>query len=82
MYKNINEFADYIESKAIAWIRRRMEHIWKAINKILYQALKSNSPTLDRLNIIKEHRRTNIWCQQEGPDLTWHFLAAAKQLCE
>ena len=56
-----------------------MKHIWKAISKILYKALKSNSPTHDRMNIIKdrrERRRTNVWCPQEGPDLTWHFLAA------
>ena len=75
---NIIEFADYIESKPIAWIRRRMKHIWKVVNKILHKALKSNSPTLDRLDIIKdrEQRRTNVWCPQECPDLTWHFLAA------
>ena len=75
---NIIEFTDYIEPKAIAWIRRRMKHIWKVVNKILYKALKSNSPTLDRLDIIKvrEQRRTNVWCPQECPDLTCHFLAS------
>ena len=75
---NIIEFTDYIESKANAWIRRRMKHIWKVVNKILYKTLKSNSPTLDRLDIIKdrEQRRTNVWCPQECPYLTWHFLAS------
>ena len=75
---NIIEFTDYIESKAIAWIRRRMKHNWKVVIKILYKTLNSNSPTLDRLDIIKdrEQRRTNVWCPQECPDLTWHFLAS------
>ena len=54
---NIIEFADYIESKAIAWIRRRMKHIWKVVNKILYKALESKSPTLGRLDIIKDREQ-------------------------
>ena len=66
------EFVDYIESKAITRIRRRMEYIEKTITKILYTALKSNSPNLERLGIIKdrEQRRTNVWIPQKGPYLT------------
>ena len=82
---NIIEFADHIESKALAWIRPRMKHIWKAISKILYKALKSNSPIHDRMIIIKdrEQRRTNVWCPQEGPDFNLTFFSCDhKQLCE
>ena len=66
------ELVDYIESKAFTRIRRRMKHIKKTTTKILHKALNSNSPTLERLDIIKdrEQRRTNDRSPQKGPYLT------------